>query len=170
MIQTQNIPPEHAQFLEYVAPLLESRQVRSMQKWRHHFSITCYEHSFFVSYVAFRLAKKFGWDWRAAARAGLLHDLYLYDPADATAHPGNQCFDHPVAALRNARDLCPDLSEREQNAILTHMFPLSAHLPRCREALVVNMADKLCATIEVVHLYRTRMVQKRLPHPAVQPA
>ncbi len=91
------------------------------------------------------------------------HDLYLYDPADRSAHPGNQCFDHPVAALRNAKALCPDLTEREANAILTHMFPLSAHLPRCREAAVVNLADKICATIEVAHLYRTRFIQRLLP-------
>ena len=59
------------------------------------------------------------------------------------------------------------LTEREANAILTHMFPLSAHLPRCREAAVVNIADKLCATVEVVHLYRTRFIQRRLPVPAM---
>ena len=43
------------------------------------------------------------------------------------------------------------------------MFPLSAHLPRCREAAVVNLADKICATIEVAHLYRTRFIQRLLP-------
>ena len=159
---------EHAAFLDCVAPLLASGEVQSMKQWRHHFSITCYEHSLFVSYVAYRLAKKLGWDCRAAARAGLLHDLYLYDPADRSAHPGNQCFDHPKAALRNARVLCPDLTEREANAIASHMFPLSAALPRCREAAVVNLADKACATIEVIHLYRTRMIQRLLPSP--QPA
>ena len=99
----------------------------------------------------------------AAARAGLLHDLYLYDPADPSSNPCNQCFHQPVAALRNAKALCPDLTEREANAILTHMFPLSAHLRRCREAAVVNLADKICATIEVAHLYRTRFIQRLLP-------
>ena len=49
---------------------------------------------------------------RAAARAGLLHDLYLYDPADRSAHPGNQCLDHPEFALRNASALCPDLTDK----------------------------------------------------------
>lgn len=161
---------EQAAFLDCVAFLLESGQVNAMKQWRHHFSVTCYEHSLFVSYVAFRLAKKFGWDCRAAARAGLLHDLYLYDPSDRTAHPGNQCFDHPVAALRNARELCPDLTEREANAILTHMWPLAVHLPRYREAAVVNIADKVCATIEVIHLYRTRIIQKRLPRTEPQMA
>ncbi len=156
------------EYLEYVAALLKSAPVSSMKRWRHHPSTTCWEHSVFVSYVAFRLARRWGWDARAAARAGLLHDLYLYDPADRAAHPGNQCLDHPEFALRNARALCPDLTAREENAIVSHMFPLAVHLPRCREALVVNLADKLCATIETVHLYHTRMVQRRLP--ALQPA
>jgi len=157
-----NIPVQE-EYIACVRPLLESGQVNSMKRWRHHFTVSCWEHSVFVSYVAFRLARKWGWDGKAAARAGLLHDLYLYDPADHSAHPGNQCFDHPEFALRNALELCPDLSERECNAIVSHMFPLAVHLPRCREALVVNLADKLCASIEVAHLYRTRFVQRHLP-------
>ena len=152
-----------AAFLQCVEPLLDSAEVNSMKQWRHHFSITCFQHSLFVSYVAFRLARYFGWDYRAAARAGLLHDLYLYDPADSSAHPGIQCFDHPEFALRNAEALCPDLSDKEKNAIISHMFPFAVHLPRCIEALVVNMADKICATLEVVHIYQTRRVQQWLP-------
>ena len=152
-----------AAFLQCVAPLLDSAEVNSMKQWRHHFTTTCYQHSLFVSYVAFRLARCFGWDCRAAARAGLLHDLYLYDPADRNAHPGNQCLDHPEFALRNAQALCPDLTDKEKNAIVSHMFPLAVHLPRCREALVVNMADKICAILEVACIYRTRPVQRWLP-------
>ena len=154
-----------AAFLNCVGSLLETQEVGSMKRWRHHFSITCYQHSLFVSYVAFRIARRLHWDYRAAARAGLLHDLYLYDPADSSAHPGNQCLDHPEFALRNASALCPDLSAKEKNAILSHMFPLAIHLPRCREALVVNLADKVCATMEVIHLYQTRRLQRWLPAP-----
>ena len=152
-----------AAFLQCVSPLLDTSEVNSMKQWRRHFYTTCYDHSLFVSYVAFRLARYFGWNYRAAARAGLLHDLYLYDPADNSAHPGNQCLDHPEFALRNAMALCPDLTENEKNAIVSHMFPLAVHLPRCREALAVNIADKICATIEVVHLYRVRRIQRWLP-------
>ncbi len=152
-----------AAFLQCVSPLLNTSEVNSMKQWRRHFCATCYDHSLFVSYVAFRLARYFRWDYRAAARAGLLHDLYLYDPTDSSAHPGNQCLDHPEFALRNAMALCPDLTENEKNAIVSHMFPLAVHLPRCREALAVNIADKICATIEVVHLYRVRRIQRWLP-------
>ena len=152
---------QQAAFLDCVAPLLESPQVQSMKQWRHHFSITCYEHSLFVSYTAFRLARRFGWDERAAARAGLLHDLYLYDPADRSAHPGNQCFDHPVFALRNAQALCGRLTEKEQNIIISHMWPLARRMPRCPEAAVVNLADKLCATAEVLGYWRRSRVREK---------
>ena len=155
-----------AAFLQCVEPLLESPQVKSMKRWRHHIFVTCYEHSVFVSYVAFRLARYLGWDYRAAARAGLLHDLYLYDSADRSAHPGLQCLDHPEFALHNAEALCPDLTGNEKNAIVSHMFPLAVHLPRCREALVVNLADDICAVLEAARLYRTRLIQRWLPESA----
>ena len=153
-------------FLSVIRQLLDTPEVQSMAQWRHHFDVTCYEHSLFVSYIAFRLARFFRMDYYAAARAGLLHDLYLYDPADRSAHPGNQCLDHPEFALRNAVALCPDLTEQERNAIVSHMFPLAVHLPRSRVALAVNLADKFCATLEVVHLYQTRRLQRWLPLPA----
>ena len=147
-------PSQQAAFLRCVAPLLASPQVQSMKQWRNHFSITCYEHSMFVSYTAFRLARRFGWDERAAARAGLLHDLYLYDPRQPGSHQGNQCFAHPKAALSNAWALCGSMTPKEENIIISHMWPLARKMPRYRESFVVNLADKTCATLEVVGLYR----------------
>lgn len=156
-----------AQFLSVISHLLDTPEVQSMGQWRHHFDVTCFEHSLFVAYMAFRVARRLGVDPYLAARAGLLHDLYLYSPYDSSAHPGNQCFYHPVAALQNARDLVPDLTESEQNAILTHMWPLARHCPRCRLALVINLTDKLCATLEVTRLYHLLGVRSVLPHSSV---
>ena len=34
-----------AAFLECVGALLDTGEVSSMKRWRHHFSITCYQHS-----------------------------------------------------------------------------------------------------------------------------
>lgn len=152
-----------AAFLECVGALLDTSEVSSMKRWRHHFSITCYQHSLFVSYVAFRLARYFGWDYRAAARAGLLHDLYLYDPADGSAHPGNSVWttrSSPCATPPPCAPTCPSGRRTPSSPTCS---PLALHLPRCREALVVNVADKVCATLEVVHLYQTRRVQRWLP-------
>lgn len=151
-----------ASYLDCVKDLLSTRQVASMRQWRHHFSVTTYDHSLFVSYVAFRMARRWGCDYRMAARMGLLHDLYLYDSHDRSAHPGNQCFDHPVAALENARALL-ELSDKEANIIVSHMWPLAKTMPRSREALIVNLADKFCATLEVSYLSRIKRIQRWIP-------
>ena len=131
-----------------------------MRALPHHPGASCYEHSVFVAYVSFRLARRWGLDVRSAARGGLLHDLYLYDCRDRTAHPGNQCMDHPEFALRNARALCGRLNAKEENIIISHMWPLAKRMPRCREALVVNLADKLCATAEVLGYWRRSKVRR----------
>lgn len=82
---------QQAAFLDCVAPLLESPQVQSMKQWRHHFSITCYEHSLFVSYTAFRLARRFGWDERAAAGRAAPRPVPLRSRRPVRP-PGQQCL------------------------------------------------------------------------------
>lgn len=146
-------PANRAAYVSCVRDLLLAPQVQSMRALPHHPGVNCFEHSIFVSYVAFRLARRWGLDGRSCARCGLLHDLYLYRWNDQTAHPGLQCFDHPVFALRNASALTP-LTAKERNIILAHMWPLAFHLPRSREAWVVSLADKLCATAEVLGVWQ----------------
>lgn len=153
-----------------VEDLINTKQVEAMKQWRHHFSVTTYDHSLFVSYVAFRMARRLGRDYRMAARMGLLHDLYLYDSHDKSAHPGNQCFDHPVAAARNAAQLV-ELSAKEENIIVSHMWPLAKTMPHSAEALIVNAADKFCATLEVSCLSRIKRIQRWIPDPeGMEPA
>lgn len=139
-------------YLNCVEDLLISPQVQAMKEIRHHPGVSCYEHSLFVSYVAFRLARRWRGDGRAAARAGLLHDLYLYDPRSLPSY--RQCFAHPLAAERNARALCGGLTPEEENGILAHMWPLSRRAPHSRTAAAVCLADKLCAGAEVLGIWR----------------
>ena len=101
-------------YLDCVGDLIETEEVRSMRALPHHIGNTCYEHSVFVSYLAFRLARRMGMDYVTAARAGLLHDLYLYNARDRRNYQGHQCFAHPKAALRNARALCGELTPRRR--------------------------------------------------------
>lgn len=146
-------PINRAAYVSCVRDLLTAPQVQSMRALPHHPGVNCFEHSIFVSYVAFRLARRWGLNERSCARCGLLHDLYLYRWNDQSAHPGLQCFDHPVFALRNASALTP-LTAKERNIILAHMWPLAFSLPRSREAWVVTLADKLCATAEVLGVWK----------------
>ena len=123
-----------------------------MGRWKHHGHISTLDHSLFVAYCSYRAARALRLDETAAARAGLLHDLYLYDSRDTSAHPGWQCFDHPRAAARNAAELTA-LSEKERNIILSHMWPLGGQLPRSWEAWLVDLVDTLCAGLELAHIY-----------------
>lgn len=153
------------EFIQTTGELLGSDQVRMMGVWKHHGPITTLDHSLFVAYLSFRAARALGLDERAAARGGLLHDLYLYDSKDKSAHPGWQCFDHPRAAERNAERLTP-LSDKERNIIRSHMWPLGGPLPRSREAWLVDLVDTFCAGLEMLKLYHPSRLRRRL---GVQP-
>ena len=101
-----------------------------MKRIPHHPGTSCYEHSVFVAYIAFRLAPAVESDYVAAARGGLLHDLYLYNPKDRTAHPGNQCFDHPK--VRPSETPRPSAGGSPQGAEyhhLPHVAPGPADAP-----------------------------------------
>ena len=139
-----------AAYLECVGDLLVTPQVQAMKEIRHHPGVSCFEHSAFVSYLAFCLAEKWGGDRRTAARAGLLHDLYLYDwtcqrPSNGKWHG----TEHPREALRNARALF-SLSWKEEDIIVKHMWPLTRPFYRCWEAFLVSCVDKGCAIAELL--------------------
>ena len=156
-------PMGRAQWTEYrscVEALLTCPQVARMKAIRHHPGVSCYEHSAFVSYVAWRLARRWGADAALAARAGLLHDLYLYDPRSMPSY--RQCFAHPVAAAKNAAALRGGLSPKEENCILAHMWPLSVRAPHSREAAAVCLADKLCSVAEVLHVWRRLALRRAM--------
>lgn len=147
-------------FRTCIGDLLHTPEVQSMKNIPHHPGVPCYEHSVFVSYMAFRMARRWRLDFHAAARGGLLHDLYLYNPHDRSAYEGNQCFAHPKAALRNADALVKNLTDKEKNIIISHMWPLARHMPRCAEACVVNLADKVCCTAELLGYWKRSKVRR----------
>lgn len=149
------------EFVSTTEELLGSDQVRMMGRWKHHGPITTLDHSLFVAYWSFRCARALRLDAVAAARGGLLHDLYLYDSKDRSAHPGLQCFDHPKAAARNAERLT-DLTDKERNIILSHMWPMGGALPRSREAVLVDLVDTFCAGLEFTRLYKPTRLRRRL--------
>ena len=96
-------------------------------------------------YISFALARRWRWDERAAARAGLLHDLFFTD-CDNSWH---LCMTHPETAAKNAEALTGDLTDKERNIILSHMWPAGRHLPRSREAWLVDMVDNYVTLLDM---------------------
>lgn len=141
------------EYLACVADLIDHPAVRSMEALpQHSRAFSCFHHSALVSYWSWRIASCLGLDARAAARGGLLHDLYLYDwtkqrPSNGRWHG----TEHPRQALRNAEALFA-LNDKERDIILKHMWPLTLVPYRYLESLVVSCVDKVSAAAELLGL------------------
>ena len=141
---------DDTEFIGCVGDLLEHRDVQMLDMYVQHFSSSRLQHSLNVSYYSYLVCKKFGYDYRSAARAGLLHDLYLYDKESGGCPEGNHMYSHPLIALENAQYLT-DINAIEADAIISHMWPMSHNAPRYKESLVLSLVDKYCATCEFVN-------------------
>lgn len=138
------------EFLAEVMPILENEEFLSLGTFCHHQWTNRLMHSINVSYLSWHIARKLGCDAGAAARAGLLHDFCPYDFKKRTPTGEHQAFYHPKAAAKNSERVF-QISEREQKAILSHMFPLGP-VPRNSEAWIITLADKICASMELCHV------------------
>ena len=56
---------------------------------------------------------------------------------------------HPETAAKNAEALTGDLTDKERNIILSHMWPAGRHLPRSREAWLVDMVDNYVTLLDM---------------------
>lgn len=45
------------------------------------------------------------------------------------------------------------------------MWPLATTMPHSAEAIIVSLADKLCATLDYVRLSRLRRISRWMPDP-----
>jgi len=147
---TLNRSDSYLEGLEYtscVDDLILHPSIQSMQQFRHHKNTSCLDHSLNVSYTSYVLCKALGWNYRSAARGGLLHDLFLYDWRTTTLKEGKHGFVHPRIALDNA-SVVSDINDLEKDIILKHMFPLTWRPPAFRESLLVCLVDKYCAVKE----------------------
>lgn len=138
-------------FTQLAAPVLLHPRVRSMDQFIQHGATTTLDHCMAVAYYSLLFVRtlKISCNEQDLVTAALLHDYYLYDWHIKDACPeGLHGFSHPRLALRNAMaDF--ELSERVQNAIKRHMFPLTPIPPKYREGIIVCLIDKVCSTYEV---------------------
>lgn len=147
------------EYLDCVQDILEHEVFQSMDRFIQHGQTTCKEHCIQVSYIAFTLCRNRGWDSRSAARAGLLHDLFLYDWHTHARETGEYFhgFTHPRVAMENAIRYF-GITRKEQNLILRHMWPLTPTPPKYKEGYTILYADKLCGLAEFFGPVRDRFL------------
>ena len=128
-----------------------------------HGTTSIYRHSLNVAYTSLWMMER--WQIRlepkSLVRGALLHDYFLYDWHEKNAGHRFHGFIHAGRALQNARKDFK-LTIREENIILRHMFPLNVVPPMCKEAWLVCLADKICASKETVagRIHRKRKQQR----------
>jgi uncharacterized protein len=136
-------------FYDCIEDLADTEMVQRLAEYRHHMDISRLQHCLNVAYYSYLLAEKLGFDSRAAARGGLLHDLFFYD-YKTSGFRRHHKYIHPRQALENARTLC-ELTGKEEEIILNHMWPSCTETPRHIETYIVSSVDKYCATFEAVN-------------------
>ena len=140
----------------------QNQTVQMMKNYRQHYETSCYEHCKNVAFFSYRICQKLNWDYKAVARAGMLHDLFLYDwRTRVDGRKGLHAFTHPRTAFENAKGIF-ELSKKEEDIILKHMWPLTIKLPRFKESYVVTFVDKYCAVYESFCYYRESIVSKKV--------
>ncbi len=139
------------EYYDMVKDLLSNGCVRRLENFNHHFNITRFQHSLNVSYYNFKICRFLHLDARAAARAGLLHDLYFYDNGSLFNFRFNYFngTNHPKIALYNSSKL-EKLTPKESDMILRHMFPLTLSPPKTLEGFIITLTDKGCAVAETI--------------------
>lgn len=145
---------EDEEYNAIVAPLLAEPGIRNLGTFVQHSDITLLMHVRAVSWMTYTFCRTLGWDYTAAARAGILHDYVTYDWHVPDPSHRLHGFRHPGFAVANSRKIT-ELSALEENMILRHMWPLTVIPPKYKEAWALTLVDKVLATRETLRKYRS---------------
>ena len=157
----KEIIDKDVEFQNIIKELVENKTVQKMKNFRQHYKTTCFDHCYTVSYYCYLICKKYNLDYISAARAGMLHDLFLYDWREKQPdRKGLHAFTHGKTACKNASELF-DLNEKEKDMIIKHMWPVTTQLPSSLEGLILTFVDKYCAMSEGVEILRTRLLLRK---------
>ena len=135
------------EFTNIIKDIISNKTVQNLRLYKHHYVSNRFEHSLSVAYYSYKMCKLLGLDHVSAARAGLLHDLFLYDCENPETRPKNHIKEHPKTALTNATQLFL-LNDIEKDIISKHMWPITFSTPQYLETFIVTFVDKYCAIKE----------------------
>ena len=154
-------PAEETRMRQLLQGVADDPNALVMKQFIQHGTVTTYEHCLRVARIAYWLNLRLGCGAREASlvRGAFLHDFYLYDWHACRNITHWHGFKHPLIARYNAETVFR-LNATEKNIIQSHMWPLTpAWLPRCREAVLVCLADKMSSAWETV-------MERSTPRPA----
>lgn len=138
-------------YYAYVKDIIDSSALDRLKEITHHISTTRFQHCLNVSYYTYLICKKLRLDARAAARAGLLHDLFYYDRKKYNRSKAKGQLSHSSMHARLAAEnaaVLTNITALERDMIENHMWPMTRQLPKYKESYIITLTDKYCAILE----------------------
>ncbi len=132
----------------YGSAILHSESFDRAAHQRHHICGTVSEHTLTVCTIGLRIARLlnkagFNVNEKDLVEGSLCHDLGMIGRDEKYNKQTKAWKMHPKESLKAAREIVPDLSQNAETMILSHMWPIGGPRPRSREAVILNIADKL---------------------------
>jgi len=131
------------EYLSIIDSIIKNEEFDKMNNIKHH-NTTRMDHSLKVSYYSYVIAKSLKLDYKETARGGLLHDFYLntvFEQKKVKDKIKLYTISHPKDAVKNAKNNF-DISEKEEDIIRSHMFPVDFKIPKYAESWIVSIVDK----------------------------
>lgn len=135
---------KNGEFRRIVKKILDNCNFDETKNIVHH-GITRYEHSMRVAYFSYRVTKLLGLDYKETTEAALLHDFFTDEVGDKSQFA--KLRQHPKYAVENAKKYF-DLSEKQEDIIATHMFPVTFTPPKYLESWIVDIVDDVASIYE----------------------
>ena len=132
------------EFHQIIKPLLDNSNFGDTKNIKHH-GITRYDHSMRVAYFSYKITKFLKLDYKETTEAALLHDFFTeeVDGKNKVA----KLRQHPEHAVNNAKKYF-ELSDKQEDIIRTHMFPVTFTPPKYLESWIVDLVDDVSAIYE----------------------
>jgi uncharacterized protein len=150
-ITLAGLRPSRDEFNTLVGDIMFHDEFVKLKDYIHHTG-HIYDHVHRVAYISYSISKMLSLDYHASARGGMLHDFFLYDWRERKLQDASRSLhgrEHPHIALENAKKHF-ELSHREADIIVKHMFPKTISLPKYAESFVVSLSDKIAAVYEYI--------------------
>lgn len=156
---------EKTTFEHNIEDIISNEEYLKLKRFCHHGECSRFDHSVRVARLSWKISNLLHLNSRESARGAMLHDFYLY--CNHEREPMEHIRSHPKDALNLAKTHF-ELTEREAEIILCHMWPLADRRPVYPESYIVNIADTLCAVMEYcinLKVQRSRNEARQQSHP-----
>ena len=143
-------------FKDIEQEIIHNEKYQSLKNDYHH-GLNRYLHIMHVAKISYYISKFLKLDYISTTRGALLHDYF--NESDYLDKKGlEKPRIHPFLSLINAKNNYK-LNYKEENIIISHMFPIGKIKPLYIESWIVTIVDKSVATYEYIrYKYKDKLV------------